>query len=95
MCSNDPAGVTGEGERVRSIRGRRAEGGGSAGGGSRTVNAEMAKRAKDPCIMPVSGEALPTDTMGAKETEGPRASREGAGGESPEEDRSNPCPVKG
>jgi hypothetical protein len=57
MCNNNPAGVTGEGERVRSIRGRRAEGGGSAGGGSITVNARMAKGAEDPCIMPISGEA--------------------------------------
>ena len=38
-------------------------------------------------ISDVGGGILHTDTMGAKVTEGPRASKNGAGGESPGEDK--------
>ncbi len=44
MCINDPVVVTGEGEWERSNRGRKAEGGGFAGGHTLTV---AAKRAED------------------------------------------------
>ena len=107
MCINDPVGVTGEGERERSNRGRKAEGGGFAGGRTLTV---AAKRAEDLSgkegAMPRAGntsgagretvgEALRTDTEGAKETEGPRAVKAKAGRESPEDDGPSPWPAKG
>jgi hypothetical protein len=107
MCMNNPTGITGDGERERSIRGRRAGGGGSASGRASTG---MAKGAEDlsgregaiPRAGSTSGarretmeEALNTDTLGAKEMEGPRASKDEAGGESPEDDGPNPCPPIG
>ena len=107
MCINNPVGVTGEGERERSNRGRKAEGGGFAGGCTLTV---AAKRAEDLSgkegAMPragntsgagreTAGEALHTDTEGAKETEGSRAVKAKAGRESPEDDGPSPWPAKG
>ncbi len=107
MCINNPVGVTGEGEREKSNRGRKAEGGGFAGGRTLTV---AAKRAKDLSgkegVMPRAGntsgagreaaeEALHTDTEGAKETEGPRSVKAKAGRESPEDDGPSPWPTKG
>jgi hypothetical protein len=104
---NDPVGVTGEGERERSNRGRKAEGGGFTGGHTLTV---AAKRAEDSLgkegAMPkagntsgagreTAGEALHTDTEGAKEKEGPRAVKAKAGRESPENDGPSPWPAKG
>ena len=65
-------------------------GGGSAGGRSLTGVAGGTKGKEDTIrevgISDVGGGPLHTDTMGAKVTEGPRASKNGAGGESPGED---------
>ena len=65
-------------------------GGGSAGGSSLTRLARGTKGKEDTMrevgISDVGGGPLHTDTMGAKVTEGPRASKNGAGGNSPGED---------
>ena len=98
MCINNPVGVTGEGERERSNRRRKAEGGGFAGGRTLTVAAERAKDSSGKeGAMPragntsgagreTAGEALHTDTESAKETEGPRAVKAKAGREFLEDD---------
>jgi len=65
-------------------------GGVSAGGSSLTGVAGGTKGKEDTIqeagISDVGGGPLHTDTMGAKVMEGPRASKNGAGGESPGED---------
>ena len=65
-------------------------GGGSAGGSSLTGMGGGTKGKEDTHgevgITDGGGRPLHTDTMGAKVTEGPRASKNGAGGESPGED---------
>jgi len=65
-------------------------GGGSVGGSSLTRLAGGTKGKEDTNremgISDVGGGPLHTATMGAKVTEGPRASKNGAGGESPGED---------
>ena len=65
-------------------------GGGSAGGSSLTRMTGGTKGKEDTIrevgISDVGGGPLHTDTMGAKVMEGPRASKNGAGGESPGED---------
>ena len=70
--------------------GTKITGGGSAGGSSLTGVAGGTKGKEDTIrevgISDVGGGPLHTDTMGAKVTEGPRVSKNGAGGESPEED---------
>jgi len=66
-------------------------GGDSAGGGSLTGVAGGTKGKEDTNrevgISNVGGRPLHTDTIGAKVTEGPQASKNGAGGESPGEDK--------
>jgi len=65
-------------------------GGGSAGGSSLTGLAGGTKGKEDTMrevgISDVGGGPLHTDTIGAKVTEGPRASKNGADRESPGED---------
>ena len=88
---------TGGGGSAGGCTGAGTIGGGSAGGSSLirvaggTKNKEDTKR--EVCISDGGGRPLHTDTMGAKVMEGTRASKTGAGGESPGEDESNPRPV--
>ena len=81
---------TGGGGSVGGGTGTGMTGGGSAGGSAFTGVAGGTKGKEDTIrevgIPNVGGGPLHTDTMGAKVTEGPRASKSGAGGESPEED---------
>jgi hypothetical protein len=107
VCIKDPVGVTGEGERERSNRGRKVEGGGFAGGRTLTVAAKRAKDSsgKEGAMARAgntsgagrenAGEALHADTEGAKETEGSRAVKAKASRESPEDDGPSPWPAKG
>ena len=81
---------TGEGGSAGGGTEARINGGGSAGGSSLTGVAVGTKGKEDTNrevgISDGGGGPLHTDTMGAKVTEGPRASKSGAGGESPGED---------
>ena len=81
---------TGGGGSAGGGTGTMITGGGSAGGSSLTGLAGVTKGKEDTMqevgISDVGGGPLHTDTMGAKVTEGPRASKNGAGGESPGED---------
>jgi hypothetical protein len=81
---------TGGGGSAGGGTGTGMTGGGSAGGRSLTGVAGGTKGKEDTIrevgISDGGGGPLHTDTMGAKVTEGPRASKSGAGGESPGED---------
>ena len=81
---------TGGGGSAGGGTGTGITGGGSAGGSSLTGVAGGTK-SEENTIREVDtsnggGGHLHTDTVGAKVTEGPRASKNGAGGESPGED---------
>jgi hypothetical protein len=81
---------TGGGGSAGGGTGTGRTGGGSAGGSSLTGVAGGTKSEEDTIreegISNGGGGPLHTDTVGAKVTEGPRASKTRAGGESPGED---------
>jgi hypothetical protein len=81
---------TGGGGSAGGGTGTGITGRGSAGGSTLTRVAGGTKGKENPIrgvgIPDVGGGPLPTDTMEGKVTEGPRASKNGAGGESPGED---------
>ena len=82
---------TGGGGSAGGGVGTEITGGSSAGGSSLTRLSGGTKGKEDTNqemgISDVGGGPLHTDTMGAKVTEGPRASKNGASGESPGEDK--------